>query len=804
MSDGDVAFETLIYTDCVPGQGLQGTAGLQFQAKSPGADRAAMNLVQQTALYEPPPRWMRERRPVAEYPPSLAHTFDGLYVTAAGVYLGREANGGREGNQLTHAIVTADPESYQLQRPAQLGGAPFWTTTAADGTQCPPVRHPWEPGPFDIEAAQSFVADHPGGADLLERLLTCLLAVGRSGSRRILFIGEDAAEVLRWISAGTLLIPHRQALAIGFKVFTTNPAYAAQPVVAVHPDWDSTAVTVDDDGGYAVFDLAHARFSKVEVDEDARRLVRLLHDEDPYDVLDVVELAAASGRADAAEAFELARSMVLSKPALSQQGARIAVSWLRATPPTLLTPSRGVLVDKLTGAIEDWPEDVLLGLDEVARSGQIDEDRMAPVRIALVHAELERAARTGKAADLPLPALPDGVWRAVHRRECEQLVLEALASCRDARAIDAVLRVAGRFGLSPDLDQVPGATRALVQDWADDPNAYSADAWGESRDVLVAALQAELTRRVCAGAADEVGDLWRIRLTASVPLPSRPLDAALLAAEMRYRDDAGRSGLVRQMLGAALTDPNPGDVVDRTVEALWRRTEPTAAEYLLLTEVLPPGTVLRDKLFEPLMRAVVPGPQQLTRDDVSLLRRLTEYGLMQPTERVERLFLDDSRLAILSANLPAAEPQTVAAYADELAAVSEKARRLWGDALVAALLAAQHPGGVTDIVRQLPAEFRRKYVSQLFDTVRKAGPAVSVAVLFDLAGVSWLTPQTTGRCMDMVRHWVAKANDKRRQQATAFIEQIATKPRQREWAALLHERENRSWTNRLRHRKAGG
>ncbi|MGB8202059.1 MAG: hypothetical protein WCF33_20620, partial [Pseudonocardiaceae bacterium] len=103
-------FGSLYYTDCRPGQGLQGGAGFQFQAASPGLAPEAMPIVQRTGLYEPPVRWMRERRPVAEYPPSLAHTAEGeLFVTAAGRYLGQEANGTREGNQFTHAVVTRDP-----------------------------------------------------------------------------------------------------------------------------------------------------------------------------------------------------------------------------------------------------------------------------------------------------------------------------------------------------------------------------------------------------------------------------------------------------------------------------------------------------------------------------------------------------------------------------------------------------------------------------------------------------------------------------------------------------------------------
>jgi len=66
-------FETLVYTDCRPGQGLNGGAGLQFQARSSEAAAAAQDLVRQYLLFEPYPAWMSALRPAGEYPPSFAH-----------------------------------------------------------------------------------------------------------------------------------------------------------------------------------------------------------------------------------------------------------------------------------------------------------------------------------------------------------------------------------------------------------------------------------------------------------------------------------------------------------------------------------------------------------------------------------------------------------------------------------------------------------------------------------------------------------------------------------------------------------
>ena len=152
-------FGSLYYTDCVPGQGLQGGGGFQFQAATPGVASEAMHVVQRSALYEPPAAWMRDRRPVADYPRSLAHTAEeGFFATAAGRYLGQEANGTRQGNQFTHAIVTKDPAAYGSVRPAQLWGADWWAQDPAPDTDLPeldPILS--TPGPLDIETVRDRV-----------------------------------------------------------------------------------------------------------------------------------------------------------------------------------------------------------------------------------------------------------------------------------------------------------------------------------------------------------------------------------------------------------------------------------------------------------------------------------------------------------------------------------------------------------------------------------------------------------------------------------------------------------------------
>ncbi|MDQ1292766.1 MAG: hypothetical protein QG608_646, partial [Actinomycetota bacterium] len=291
-------FETLLYTDCRVGQGLSGAAGLQFQARSSSDAWEAAPVVQRSLLYEAPSSWMLARRPVEDYPSSFAHVCDGSWATGKGQYLGREASGSREGNQVTHAVVTRDPESYGLVRPAQLFGADWWIPEPVEGTVCPPVGFPraLEPGlgDFDLERLRDFVVDQPGGGDFLAALHTALLGAVDPGGPRVLFVAQDTGTVLRWLAAGTVLLPQRVALGVSFKAFTTDPVRCGHLVVAVHPEWGADA-TPPADQGFSLFDLRTGECPPAEVERTSWEWVEAFLSEDPYDVRDAVEVAGASG-----------------------------------------------------------------------------------------------------------------------------------------------------------------------------------------------------------------------------------------------------------------------------------------------------------------------------------------------------------------------------------------------------------------------------------------------------------------------------------------------------------------------------
>ncbi|MFR9775146.1 GTPase-associated protein 1-related protein [Micromonospora sp. MS34] len=623
-------FETLIYTDCREGQGLRGAPGLQFQSRSAGADRGAESVVQRNLLYEPPPRWMRERRPVSAYPVSFAHVWDGLLATAMGVYLGRESVGGREGNQLTHAVVTGDPASYGLVRPAQLFEAPFWTTEPAAGTRCPPLEAGWQPGSFGAAEAQAFVRAAADGDNLLTALLSTLLNADGPG-RRILFVAPEPAVVLRWVTAVTLLLPQQEALRIGFKVFTLDPAYAPQRILAVHPDWAGPAAGLDNDQGYLVVDLVRHAWSRSVEDPAARRWTELFLTEDPLDVVDAVEVAAASGLSGEAGMAVALAAILHRRPGRPEVGR--LVTWLREGPPSLVRRYGGGIVDLLVEAADQWPAAVLRDLDRASRAVTFPHRGVA-VRAALIDAERREALATGRVLAEPAPPAPDG-WSGVEEARAVAPLAEALRAARPAR-FDALLRLCGRFGLRPFVaDLRPGVER-FVLDWADHPeHPYQPQLWACAEEIL-RVLRHELGQRLTAEPqiAETLGDQWWDVLLREPMRLEQPLDAAVVAAALRHLPPPQQYDLIEQCLRTALQARHQVAMVNRTAAVIWTGRPVNLAEADLLRRMLPPRAPLDPRIFADLGAAVL--GYRADPEYVEAVRALAAHGLWVVPPEVDR------------------------------------------------------------------------------------------------------------------------------------------------------------------------
>lgn len=788
-------FETLVYTDCRPGQGLQGAAGLQFQARSAGADAAAMALVQRALLYEPPAGWMQQRRPVADYPPSFAHIADGYWATARGVYLGKEANGSREGNQLTHSVVTKDPDSYGLIRPAQLFGAPFWTSQPVDGTTCPPVEEGWQPGSFDAASVQQYVRDHPDCARLLATLVSILAAVHQPQARRLLFIAEQVEPVLRWLTAATLLLPQRRALEIGFKVFTTNPAYAVQPVLAVHPDWEFPA-GVDRDLGYVVVDLVADRWSKVPVDPTAVTWAELFTVEDPYDVTDAVEVAAASGLEPVA-AQQLALAAVLGRPPAGEH-AMAVVSWLANGPQDLLEAYGTTLVDVL-GASGDLPVPVLRRLDQATRTGGRYGERAATVRLALLAAEVAAAV----AGDVPsieaVPPLPPSEQRATQAAECQRVVAAGLSTAAGTR-FDAVLRVAARFGVPVSMEETKEATAAFVTDWLNySDRRYDPACWPDGNR-FVDLLSDRLTQQVTEdpGCAAEIGARWWRQMLAYAVEPRNGFEAAVLAAAMAGSTNAQRYDLVAERLRAACEDSEPADRVHLLVSVLWQQTPPTGPELDLVYRYARTVGAFVDA---DVINAFVAGERRaggLTGEALELCRRFQAESLVRELgPEVAQLLTDDDRVREVCRKLASHPPagkkakdgEQAEEQLDDLAGVSPEVLSVRRKELAGALYGAV-PAVTLRLLPRLPPTVVKAYAERLAaassDNPAARDLAIAFCVLQPDCSDQWPAPAgVTELLSEPLTRWARRAAETSVAEVTDEVHRLSNPEQWSHWQTWI-------------------
>jgi hypothetical protein len=560
-------FGSLYYTDCRPGQGLGGGAGFQFQAASAGLAAEAMPLVQRTALYEPPVPWMRRRRPVADYPPSLAHTAEGgVFVTAAGRYLGQEANGTREGNQFTHAIVTRDPADYGSVRPAQLWGAPWWALVPAPGTELDELAAHPVPGPLDAETVRDRVRAAEGGTERLIALLSAIQQLADPEHRRtVVLVSADPEEAACWIAAATLLLPQPQALHVSFKIFVADGQYGQHDIIALHPEWAGRWADTAAGSGLAVFDLDRGRHTAVTPTATAGFWVPRLLAEDAYDVLDAVELAGQFARARAGGttapgeptgADRLAAAVVAAGERLStrERSAEVA-DWLLSAPPQALSIARDPV---LTAVLQASPRAPVLRTLATAAGSRGWVGAAAQIQDELLTAEIGEvlAAADGVAALRRLTALPPLPLLERPAQEQARSRAEIEAALRTARPdqVPALLTVAHRHAAAPRTANFRAAAYSFAAWWVQQsdpdvaPERWPAppEALDWVRDVLREALASPASPQQTSAREAVCARWWRPLWPAAYD-PGDELDVMLMSTAYEHLEGSRRAQLLRDV-----------------------------------------------------------------------------------------------------------------------------------------------------------------------------------------------------------------------------------------------------------------
>jgi hypothetical protein len=784
------AFETLIYTDCRPGQGLAGTAGLQFQAESDGAPPESQALAKNSVLYEAPSNWMRERRPAEAYPPSFAHIWDRFYITAAGLYLGREANGTREGNQLTHCLVTGNADSYLGSvRPGQLYGAPFWTREPAPTTTCPPLDPGWEPGPLDVERVHEFVHSQPRGQEMLHSLACALHHLPANGPR-VLFVSEDVTVVMSWIVAGTLLLPQEQALRTGFKVFSTDPARAPQPIVAVHPAWDSTPARVGNDLGYIVFDLTnHTNSPSPDHPVGAAWAKAFWEADDPYEVVEAVEVAGQSGL-EPKEAVVLGRVAALHDE-LHEDNAKEVTTWLRNTSPDLLESYRGPMVDRLLSDVDQWSMQILLDLDDLIQRGQVPADRSAAVRVAQIRIELREATRTGNVRDIRMRPLPDGHWQREHQNNAEQALLDQLQTAATPRVFEALLRLGGRFGLEVQIGRVGPALDEFVRDWAAssgrgyDPRYWPPDSAEFIEDRIVDELSRQAPRdgRGAKRFAQQWLPMLRRRLANATDFDD-PLWRSLLGEAVATSSPPERAQLIGSVLASIRGRPHGDYATGETVSALWTVASPSRDELVTMMNALPASVPLEQRIFDGLSSRLMPRPSV---EDLDLAHELVHRGLYRPPQKIPDLLYLDRILVDLCRSLVGSQSENrftqLMESLTQFAVSNPGLLRIRSTTLARAALEMTGPKHVSALMEGL-TPIAAAYFPLLVEVVREKGRPVQAAIAFYLARRAVTSDRMARELRSAVGKWVREVDESDCQQATTIIKEIGPRTTE-EWEDML-------------------
>ena len=658
-------FGSLYYTDCLPGQGLAGGASFQFQAASPGGAVEAMHVVQRSALYEPPAAWMRERRPVADYPRSLAHTAeDGFFVTAAGRYLGQEANGTRQGNQFTHAVVTREAADYGTVRPAQLWGAGWWAEAPAADTVVDGMGPDPEPGPLDPETVRDRVRGTTGGEALLTALVSAVQHVADPARRRtVVLVGGDAEQAACWLAAATLLLPRPQALRVSFKIFVTDPQYGRHDVIALHPEWAGRWADTGADSGLAVFDLDEGRCSAVDPTPSALFWVARFLRDDPYDIVDAVELAgqfaAARSRdeqpgdeqpgddrpggvpARAPEpttADRLVAVVVAAREPLRRHDEVEAVAdWLRTAPEETVPIAREPALEALLATVP--PAGVLRTTAAAVTERGWDDAAVRRVLDGLLESELEEA-RQGDGPTALRTALGHRPLLRPGRSEAERTAARALVEkalrAAEPESVPALLTVARRHGVRPEPDGFAESADRFARWWpAQDDDELMPDRWTAPPEIVDRVRTALCTTLLADGPEKDraiavVHDRWWRPLLDAAREPTNELDLIVWSAAYPRLEPAAaerlRSRVVEACLGAWAGEAGAG----MAWYVLHRFAAPTVAGCrAAVDEIARHGAGMSPEIARGVVDAVDAAPR-LTADGMWLIHALHRHGYALP------------------------------------------------------------------------------------------------------------------------------------------------------------------------------
>jgi hypothetical protein len=685
-------FGRLLYTDT--------DTGFRVQARSADVNSALSELALGQLLYEVQDDWLRDRRPVEDFPLGFAHYGDAGYGTAQGRYLGKTVTGGRHGNHLTDCLLTSDPDLYGTLRPAQLWRSELWRPTPWPARECPSLpADDLTAGPLTVTAVGEWARARPRRGTVLARLLTML---EDPGGRRVVIVSDDPDEAMTWIAAATLLLPAREALRVSFKVFSSIPLRAAQRIAAA-PAALFPRIAPGQDGPF-VLDARSGTADEVTVSERAAFFTaKLTADGDPYDVIDAVELAAAlsgpavRGGPSGHDARLTAWALIRSDEPVTDPEALFR--WLTTAPAGLFAEYGSDVAEMIMRAAPE--AGALRWIDRAVTGRRLAAD-LAAVRTRLLTAELAevRDGKPGIPVTEVLPAVP---LSDDARRDAESELSSALLLSSASEA-DLLLCLARRHGIAPDVaPPVRQRLSEFASGWIDHPEKYHPDGWLLRQEIIDLAYD-QLRDRLAADGIDRVrsriqrlGQFFADREDLTDPLDCQ-LQASFIAQEHRQRNGQRLVRLldrIRQHAGAPHSAATAAQEASGLQQALldWRAVDERVA-FVILSGL--PGSVdVSPEVAGHASRYLARLSAKPTAPLLGLIARLDRQGLIPSPGPLARLAAADRSVRSFVRRTAEDRLRTDQSYLEEtvrlLCEADHAVIRVWLDAVLGACLQARHP-----------------------------------------------------------------------------------------------------------------
>ncbi|MGN2640540.1 hypothetical protein ACTD5D_31105 [Nocardia takedensis] len=539
-----MAFDSLLYTECRVETSVHGREGMQFQAESSGVSPEMEQAVVAHMLYRPGADLMAARAPVADYPLSFAYRrVRDLHYLAVGRYLGTDSRG-REGNQLTHCLVTADAEDIRPMRPAQLFGADAWSSAAHTSTELAPVSAPLLVAEdYQPQALHAMAREHDGVEEFLPRLLTAFEQAVAAEPRKLLVAADDVRVAARWLALGSLFLDPRDALGLSFRIFTDSPLADDLAVAVFDPATTRSVGAITSlPSSLNGVDLRTSATSAITPSDSARTYARWFLEHDVFDALDAIEIGRRwephlGSAATTITAVSLACLGDRSRPPADPPLLAEVLATLAEREPDDLEDYGRTLAEALLSVRPGESDDpaplhraaVVLrrhnhhDLAEMLTLALLEGARLDPDRYAVRWAHAVAATGSGRARWLDSES----------RSRAEQLLTETLAGARTG-SLPALFTVVTAVNCGVGFPAVREAGQRLVEHWSAQPGAVA--------DPRALAFFAELEPL-----------LWQ-RLDARIAGRDEAARAAVLAGDWDWlRADGTRARAMPPALESALT-----------------------------------------------------------------------------------------------------------------------------------------------------------------------------------------------------------------------------------------------------------